>query len=60
MRLGNTTFVNLRRALTDLNTLIPAGSPWYLLVAQSINNSGEIAGIGLINGNLHGFLATPR
>jgi probable HAF family extracellular repeat protein len=43
----------------DLNTLIPAGSPWYLLSANSINNAGEIIGGGLINGEVHAFLATP-
>ena len=44
----------------DLNTLIPAGSGWYLQVTCSINNAGEIAGQGLINGEVHAFLLTPR
>jgi probable HAF family extracellular repeat protein len=44
----------------DLNTLIPANSSWYLQFACSINNAGEIAGQGLINGEVHGFLLTPR
>jgi probable HAF family extracellular repeat protein len=44
----------------DLNTLIPPGSPWYLQNACSINDDGEIAGQGLINGEVHAFLATPR
>jgi probable HAF family extracellular repeat protein len=44
----------------DLNTLIPAGSPWYLQAACSINNAGEIAGQGLINGEVHAFLLTPH
>jgi probable HAF family extracellular repeat protein len=44
----------------DLNTLIPASSPWYLQFACSINNAGEIAGQGLINGEVHAFLLTPR
>ena len=43
----------------DLNTLIPADSPWYLQQASSINDVGEIVGSGLINGNVHAFLATP-
>lgn len=43
----------------DLNTLIPVGSPWYLQNACSINDAGEIAGQGLINGEVHAFLATP-
>jgi len=45
--------------MTDLNTLIPAGSPWYLLAALSTNDAGEIAGYGTINGETHAFLATP-
>jgi probable HAF family extracellular repeat protein len=43
----------------DLNTLIPAGSPWYLQTACSINAAGEITGQGLIDGNVHAFLLTP-
>ncbi len=46
--------------MTDLNTLIPANSPLYLQLAASINASGEIVGFGqTINGEVHGFLATP-
>jgi probable HAF family extracellular repeat protein len=48
-------------ALTDLNTLIPADSPLYLLSGESINNAGQIAGFGLdpATGNVHAFLASP-
>ena len=48
--------------MTDLNTLIPAGSPLFLLLALSINSSGEIVGLAFhpSTGDLHGFLATPR
>jgi len=45
--------------MTDLNALIPANSGWYLSNASSINDSGEIAGVGTINGETHAFLATP-
>lgn len=45
--------------MTDLNTLIPEGSPWYLLQALSINDAGQIVGYGTINGDVHAFLATP-
>ncbi len=47
--------------MTDLNTLVPADSPFLLLfVADVINASGEIAGFGLTNSfEVHGFLATP-
>jgi probable HAF family extracellular repeat protein len=43
----------------DLNDLIPKGSPWILQLAAGINASGQIAGQGLINGEVHAFLATP-
>src|SRR5208337_1027785 len=47
--------------MTDLNTLIPANSPLYLLFATGINEAGEIAGFGVTNGGeVHAFLATPR
>jgi probable HAF family extracellular repeat protein len=52
----------LRRSGTmiDLNTLLPANSPIYALVAQFINASGEIAGFGVTSsGQTHAFLATP-
>jgi probable HAF family extracellular repeat protein len=46
--------------MTDLNTLVPADSPLYLLFAGSINSSGEIAGFGVTSsGDVHGFLLTP-
>lgn len=44
----------------DLNSLLPADSPWYLLDALSINDAGQIAGFGINgNGELHAYLATP-
>ena len=32
----------------DLNTLIPADSPWYLQAANSLNDAGEITGMALL------------
>jgi len=52
-------FLHQNGVMTDLNTLIPAGSPWYLQAALSINDAGEIAGYGTINGETHAFLAKP-
>ncbi|MDQ2732433.1 MAG: hypothetical protein M3Y56_12305 [Armatimonadota bacterium] len=43
----------------DLNTLIPQASGWTLQEATGINDAGQICGIGLVNGALHGFLLTP-
>jgi probable HAF family extracellular repeat protein len=48
--------------MTDLNTLIPADSPLYLIEATgTINDHGQIAGIALqiSTGETHAFLATP-
>jgi probable HAF family extracellular repeat protein len=46
--------------MTDLNTLIPADSPLFLLGAFVINSRGEIIGFGVNDaGEVHGFLATP-
>jgi probable HAF family extracellular repeat protein len=47
--------------MTDLNTLIPANSALYLLLAQSINSSGEIIGLAFDSSDnqAHGFLAAP-
>jgi probable HAF family extracellular repeat protein len=54
-------FLRQNGVMTDLETLIPADSPFLaLFVADIINSSGEIAGFGLTNSfEVHGFLATP-
>ncbi len=52
-------FLCQNNVITDLNDLIPQNSPWQLLFAEAINDAGEIVGQGLINGELHAFLATP-
>jgi probable HAF family extracellular repeat protein len=47
--------------IADLNTLVPAGSPLYLLTAFTINDRGAITGFGFdpATGAIHAFLATP-
>ncbi len=47
--------------MTDLNTLIPAGSPLFLLVAVDINSRGEFVGFAFQTSTLevHAYLATP-
>jgi probable HAF family extracellular repeat protein len=42
--------------LHDLNDLIAPGSGWVLGIASGINDRGEIAGTGTINGETHGYL----
>ena len=43
---------------TDLNAHI-SDPAWQLAAANSVNDAGQIAGFGLFNGELHGFLLTP-
>ena len=43
---------------TDLNAHI-SDPAWQLAAANSINDVGQIAGFGLFNGELRGFLLTP-
>jgi probable HAF family extracellular repeat protein len=46
--------------MTDLNTLIPADSDWFLVEADGINARGEIVGLGCTDVECHAFLATPK
>jgi hypothetical protein len=43
----------------NLNTLIPANPRWLLTIAYGINDSGQIAVYGTINGETHAALLTP-
>jgi hypothetical protein len=45
--------------ITDLNTLLPAGSGWVLPNAWGITNSGLIIGGGTKNGSAASFLPYP-
>jgi probable HAF family extracellular repeat protein len=47
--------------MMSLNDLIPAGSPWFLFEADTINSRGEIVGgaFNTITFEIHGFLAVP-
>jgi probable HAF family extracellular repeat protein len=46
--------------MRDLNTLIPANSPIFLFAGCSINNDGEITGLGVTRtGEFHTYLLTP-
>ncbi|HZZ44701.1 MAG TPA: hypothetical protein VFE58_17325 [Tepidisphaeraceae bacterium] len=43
----------------DLNTLLPENSGWILQYAMDINNLGEIAGVGMYEGQEQSFLLAP-
>lgn len=45
--------------VTNLNTLIPAGSGVSLSTATGINNAGQIVVNGRVGGRFHAFLLTP-
>jgi hypothetical protein len=47
--------------MTDLNSLIPSDSPWFIHEALGINDRGQIVGhaINKISGEIHAYLATP-
>ena len=45
--------------LIDLNTLLPRNSGWLLTEARDINDHGQIAGSGILNGHQRAFLLTP-
>lgn len=47
--------------VTDLNTLVQANPPLYLITACSINDRGEITGLGLTStGEIHTYRAIPE
>jgi probable HAF family extracellular repeat protein len=57
---GGRAFIWQNGVMTDLNTLIPAGSPLYLLEAFGINDRGQISGFGqLSNGDHLAYLLNP-
>ena len=45
--------------LIDLNDIIPPESGWHLTRANGINNNGQIAGHGKVDGKTRAFLLTP-
>jgi len=47
--------------MVDLNSLIPANSPLYLVFAESINDAGTIVGnaVNTVTGDMRAFMAIP-
>ncbi len=57
-------FIYQNGVMTDLNTLIPASSNLFAVMANKINERGQISGMAIVRsgphtGNIHAFLATP-
>ena len=57
--IGSHAFLYSNGVLTDLNSLLPLDSNWSLIHARSINDAGQIAGEGFLNGEFHAFLLSP-
>lgn len=45
--------------MLNLNEALPVNTPWTLLMANSINDSGVITGVGKLNNELRAFRLTP-
>ena len=56
---GTRAFLWEAGRLTDLNTLLPAGAGWELTGAWAINDAGQIAGAGVVDGQEHAFRLSP-
>jgi probable HAF family extracellular repeat protein len=56
---GTHAFLYQNGVMKDLNTVLPPASGWVLEAATAINDSGEIAGFGLIGGRRHAYRLIP-
>jgi probable HAF family extracellular repeat protein len=57
-------FIWQNNVMTDLNTLFPTSSKLFAVMANKINERGQIAGMAIVLsgpdvGDIHSFLATP-
>jgi len=53
-------YVYANGVATNLNSLIPSGSPLHLMYGRSINNAGHIVGTAIdAQGRQHAYLLTP-
>jgi len=57
-------FIYQAGIMTDLNTLFPANSNLFAVMANKINERGQISGMAIVRsgphkGDIHAFLATP-
>ena len=60
----NHAFIWQNNVMTDLNALFPANSNLFAVMANKINERGQISGMAIVRsgpdkGNIHAFLATP-
>jgi len=57
---GGSAYVWQAGTTTSLSGLLPPNSGWTLFGPTGINNKGQIVGSGLNQGQVHGYLLTPR
>lgn len=55
----NHGFVDIGGVMYDANSFLPANSGWTLLEANAVNNTGQIVGMGMIDGEQQAYLLTP-
>jgi probable HAF family extracellular repeat protein len=60
----NHAFIWQNNVMTDLNALFPANSNLFAVMANKINERGQISGMAIVRsgpdeGNIHAFIATP-
>lgn len=58
--IGISAFLYSNNVMQDLNSLIATDSEFVITQAQAINERGQIAGAGVVNGELHAVLLTPQ
>lgn len=46
--------------MRDINNFLPTNSGWVINRANGINRSGQVAGYGTINGQVHAYIMTPQ
>ena len=56
---GNSAFLYTNGVMLNLNLLIPSGTGWSLYAAAAVDDTGLIAGYGILNGQSRAFLLTP-
>jgi probable HAF family extracellular repeat protein len=56
---ANHAFLYQNGSIYDLNTLVPSGTGWVLESAFAINDFGQIAGTGTLNGVFSAFRLDP-
>lgn len=57
--IGSVPFIYRDGAMHDLNDFIDPTSGWELTSAYGLNNSGQIVGLGRLNGEVAAYLLTP-